>query len=191
MGADQSRRTRRRPTMSGRARLVVGGVARLLCNDRDLGALSSCLRHSGVTRSFWPWSRSRFFNLGDASPKWGYELTFGGRELELSIINISFILSKSFYFPGLKCYIVQFQAHIFILTWADAIEKIIVNVHGFSVLHQNFNRGDITFLTKKFRGHGKKSWKTRAQMEPLPFSWFNSTKVIKSNWLIDCWIIPQ
>ena len=31
-------------------------------------------------------------------------------------------------------------------------EKIIVNVHGFSVLQQNFNRGEIIFLTKKF-GH--------------------------------------
>ena len=28
--------------------------------------------------------------------------------------------------------------------------------HGFSVLQQNFNRGDITFLTKKIGGRGKK-----------------------------------
>ena len=32
------------------------------------------------------------------------------------------------------------------------MEKIIVNVHGFSVLQQNFNRGEIIFLTKKI-GH--------------------------------------
>ena len=33
-------------------------------------------------------------------------------------LNISLILSKLFYFPGFKCYIVQFQAytHILILT---------------------------------------------------------------------------
>ena len=38
------------------------------------------------------------------------------------------------------------------------MEKIIVNVHGFSVLQQNFNRADITFLTKIFLGRGKKSY---------------------------------
>ena len=37
-------------------------------------------------------------------------------------------------------------------------KKIIVNVHGFSVLQQNFNRADITFLTKIFLGRGKKSY---------------------------------
>ena len=60
----------------------------------------------------------RFFNLGDASPKWRHEMILGGRELDSTIINIGLILSKSFYFPGLKCYIVQFQAytHILILT---------------------------------------------------------------------------
>jgi len=36
------------------------------------------------------------------------------------------------------------------------VKKIIVNVHGFGVLQQNFNRGDITFLTKKIWGRGKK-----------------------------------
>ena len=39
------------------------------------------------------------------------------------------------------------------------MEKITVNVLGFSVLQQNFNRGDITFLTKKFWGRGKKTEK--------------------------------
>jgi len=70
-------------------------------------------------------STSRFFNIGDTTPKWGHKIIFGGRELDSTIINISLILSKSFYFPGLKCYIVQFQAysHILILTWADAVEK--------------------------------------------------------------------
>jgi len=37
-------------------------------------------------------------------------------------------------------------------------KKIIVNVHGFSVLQQNFNRADITFLTKIFLGRDKKSY---------------------------------
>jgi len=45
-----------------------------------------------------------FFYLGDASPKWGHEMILGGRELDSTIINISLILSKSFYFPGLKYY---------------------------------------------------------------------------------------
>jgi len=31
-------------------------------------------------------------------------------------------------------------------------------VHGFSVLQQNFNRADITFLTKIFLGRRKKSY---------------------------------
>jgi len=64
-------------------------------------------------------SNTRFFSLGDASPKWAREMIFGGRGLDSTIINISrLILSKSFYFPGLKCYAVQFQAytHILILT---------------------------------------------------------------------------
>ena len=43
--------------------------------------------------------------------------------------------------------------------------KIIANVHGFRVLQQNFNRGDITFLTKKFWGRVKKGWKTRMYIE--------------------------
>jgi len=29
---------------------------------------------------------------------------------------------------------------------------ITVNVHGFGVLQQNFNHGDVTFLTKKIFG---------------------------------------
>jgi len=39
--------------------------------------------------------------------------------------------------------------------------KIIANVHGFRVLQQNFNRGDITFLTKKFWGRVKKRLKNQ------------------------------
>ena len=40
--------------------------------------------------------------------------------------------------------------------------KIIINAHGFSVLQQNFNRGDITFLTKKFWGRGKERLKNQS-----------------------------
>ena len=99
--------------------------------------------------------RSRFFNLGDASPKWGHEMILGGRELDSTIINISLILSKSFYFPGLKCYIVQCQAfsHILILTWADAVEKNHskwLNVHGFSDSAKFQSWGH--HLDKKIRG---------------------------------------
>ena len=42
------------------------------------------------------------------------------------------------------------------------MEKIIVHVHGFSVLQQNFIRGDVTFLTKIFWGRGKKRLKNQA-----------------------------
>ena len=69
-------------------------------------------------------------------------------------LNISFILSKSFYFPGQKCYMLSFKllnTHILILTRGDAVEKIIVNMHRFSVLQQNFNCGDIT-LDEKILG---------------------------------------
>jgi len=34
-------------------------------------------------------STARFFNLGDASPKWGHEMIFGGCELDSTIIIFS------------------------------------------------------------------------------------------------------
>ena len=111
-------------------------------------------------------------------------MIFGGRELDSTIINIWLILSKSFYFPGLKCYIVRFvyADSLFILIWADAVEKITVNMNGFSVLQQNFNRGDITFLTKKFWGRGKKRlknqvlYKTHKSLEATDLSVLRQTK---------------
>ena len=81
-----------------------------------------CVRELGLNPVVGGFHGSRidpgFVNLGDASPKWGHEMILGGRELDSRIINISLILSTSFYFPGLKCYIVQCQAfsHILILT---------------------------------------------------------------------------
>ena len=109
------------------------------------------------------------FSTSGTRPKSGdMKWFFGGRKLDSTIINISLILSKSFYFPRLKCYIVQFLAytHTLLLTWADAVEKIIINVHGFSVLQQkNVYHGDIAFLTKKIGDVVKKSWKNQGVVE--------------------------
>jgi len=54
---------------------------------------------------------SRFFNLGDASPKWGHVIIFGDASS----------IQRSYFFHQL----VQFQGytHILILTLADAVEK--------------------------------------------------------------------
>jgi len=102
------------------------------------------------------------FSTSGTRPKSGdMKWFFGGRKLDSTIINISLILSKSFYFPRLKCYIVQFLAytHTLLLTWADAVEKIIINVHGFSVLQQKMLIMGTSPSWQKNWGRGKKSWK--------------------------------
>ena len=59
------------------------------------------------------------------------------------------------------------------------MEKIIVNAHGFSVLRRNFNRGDVTFLTKKFGDVVKKGEKP-GLMQTIHLSMFRILRCVQT-----------
>jgi len=122
-------------------------IAKQLSADKRTGRTAKRSRQDvedAPRQEFVPFI-SRFFNLRDASPKWGHGIILGGRELDSTIVFFSPISSVS---------------RLYSYTHTDFSrcggKKIIVNVHGFSVLRQNFNRGDITFLTKYSGGAVKK-----------------------------------